>query len=318
MSTPKPLIALENITKKYRDTLALDQVSFEINEGEVFGYIGPNGAGKTTTIKILVGLISEFQGSLRIGGHHMPDERDKVNPLLGYMPQDVAFQEWRTVDHALTTFALLSGIKKAELDRGIQASLEIVGLAKERHKKVVHLSGGMVQKLGFAQALLHRPRLLVLDEPLSGLDPESRHQIKEVMRNLGRDGTTVFFSSHILSDVQDIASRIGIIHRGKILQIGTLTELKSHLDVTNDYTIVLSSDTGCWSEVRSLKGVEGIESAGPGKLLLHIGINAAADEVIDGAIRKLLEGGSRIRSIAPASQSLDEVYLRYVGGAGKA
>ncbi|HEX9862478.1 MAG TPA: ABC transporter ATP-binding protein, partial [Candidatus Bathyarchaeia archaeon] len=200
----KPFVVLRGVSKNYFNFRALDNISFEINEGEIFGYIGPNGAGKTTTMKILVGLISDFQGEVLIGGCRIPKQKEEVHKLLGYLPQNVAFQEWRTVNHALTTFGRLSGLTAKQVESRIPEVLNLVSLSDFRHKKISQLSGGMTQKVGLAQALLHEPELLILDEPLGGLDPLSRHQFKDVILELGKRGTTILFSSHILSDVQDV------------------------------------------------------------------------------------------------------------------
>ena len=314
MSRGSRIAVFENVAKSYHESLALDHISFEIKEGEIFGYIGPNGAGKTTTIKILVGLISDFTGIVYVRGNRMPGEIHEVSKMTGYMPQDVAFQEWRTVEQTLMTFGLLSGLKKSELDNRIGEVLEAVGLGRERRKKVSYLSGGMIQKLGFAQALLHKPRLLVLDEPLAGLDPESRHQIKSALKDISKKGTTVFFSSHILSDVQDVAGRIGIINRGKILKTGTLAELKAHFDVTNDILIVLSKGARSLDPLKEIEGVESITVIDLNRALLRMKIKADSDRIIHRAILELIGQGAQIRSISSVSQSLDEVYLKYIQG----
>lgn len=147
----KEFLVFEGVSKRFRDLLALDNVSFEVGQGEIFGYIGPNGAGKTTTIKIMVGLLSEFEGTLRIGDYSMPGRRDQVHKMLGYLPQHVAFQEWRTVDHALRTFGSLSGLERRKIEPGIEKVLTQLALSDVRHKKIVELSGGMIQKVGLAQ-----------------------------------------------------------------------------------------------------------------------------------------------------------------------
>jgi ABC-2 type transport system ATP-binding protein len=307
------LAFLEGVTKKYGAVLALDRASFEIRESEIFGFIGPNGAGKTTTIKILVGLISDFSGSLSVAGFRMPQERHELFRMIGYMPQDIAFQEWRTVDHALLTFGRLSGLDKGRLSRRIPEVLEQVGLTDSRGRKIIHLSGGMVQRLGIAQALLHQPRLLVLDEPLSGLDPGNRIQVKSLLRELSRAGMTIFFSSHILSDVQDVADRIGILSRGRVLKIGTLDELKSHFSTCDDVELVLSHDEGNWRGAGDLEGIRSVTGAETGRFFLHLEPGADVDAAIHAAVERLLEKGNRIRSIRPVAPSLDEVYLKFVG-----
>lgn len=314
MSEISSIAVFEDVVKRYQKTTALNRISFKLGKGEVFGYIGPNGAGKTTTIKILVGLIGDFEGAVHIGKYRMPGKTQEASRLLGYMPQDVAFQEWRTVEQTLKTFGLLSGLKKGEIDERIDEVLDAAGLSRERKKKVSYLSGGMVQKLGFAQALLHRPDILVLDEPLAGLDPESRYQIKSTLKDISKNGTTVFFSSHILSDVQDIAGRIGIINRGKILKIGTLAELKAQFDVTNDITIVLSKGIRNINDLALIEGIDGVDLVDANRIRLRMNIKADPDKVIHLAVLEVIEHGGQIRSISPASQSLDEVYLKYVHG----
>ena len=228
---------------------ALDNVSFDIKEGEIFGYIGPNGAGKTTTMKILVGLISNFEGEVTIGGYRVPKQKGEIHKLLGYLPQNVAFQDWRTINQALKTFGKLSGLSDVEVETRIPQILDTIGLGDVRQKKISQLSGGMTQKVGLAQALLHDPKLLVLDEPLGGLDPLSRRQFKDIVLKLAQRGTTVLFSSHILSDVQDVADRIGILSRGKIKQIGSLNELKNRFTTKNVIEVLLSYASDQWQKL---------------------------------------------------------------------
>ena len=307
-------VTLSDVSKKYGNLLALDNVSFEVQEGEIFGYIGPNGAGKTTTMKILTGLLSDFQGEVYIGGYRMPTQRSKVHRLLGYLPQSVAFQEWRTVDNALRAFGRLSGLGEREVDSRIADVLDVLVLSDVRNKKIDQLSGGTIQKVGLAQALLHNPRLLVLDEPLAGLDPASRYQLKQIITKLGKDGTTIFFSSHILSDVQDVATRIGILSRGRLKQVGTLDELKSQFSARNAVEIVLSHDSGKWQELESVNGVSSLEQPSKGKLVVHLDGEADADETIHSVIQGLIKSGNRVRSVIPSSPTLDEVYLKYVEG----
>jgi len=307
-----PFMALRGVSKNYYSFSALNNVSFEIKEGEIFGYIGPNGAGKTTTMKILVGLLSDFQGEVTIGGYQVPKQKDEIHKLLGYLPQNVAFQEWRTVNHALKTLGKLSGLSNTELESRIPEVLSMLSLSDVRHKKISQLSGGMIQKVGLAQALLHDPKLLVLDEPLGGLDPLSRHQFKEIVLELGKKGTTILFSSHILSDVQDVADRIGIISRGKIKQIGTLNELKSHLSTQKTVEVLLSDASEKWREFSSIKNVKGVAQTSPGRVLVNLEAGADEDQVVNDLVQIVAKRGIRIRGLALLSPSLDEIYLNYV------
>lgn len=310
-------LQLDGVTKRYRDVVALDSVSFGIRKGEVFGYIGPNGAGKTTTIKIMVGLIRDFSGTVAVDGHPILEDATAVQRILGYLPQKAAFQDWRTVDQALATFGRLSGMSRADLDARIPHVLQLLGIPETRHRKIVHLSGGTVQKVGMAQALLHDPALLVLDEPMSGLDPSSRYQFKEIFKRLRDRGTTIFFSSHILSDVQDIADRIGILSRGRILHVGTFDELRARLDVPKDVEIVVSRESDQGLDPTVLARVTGVDRLEPNHLLVHVRADADLDETIDTLIEGLRRSGYRIRSIGPVIPDLEELYVRFVGGAGE-
>jgi ABC-2 type transport system ATP-binding protein len=220
------------------------------------------------------------------------------------------------VDHALTTFGKLSGLKKNELETRIQEVLSLLNLSEVRFKKIVELSGGTIQKVGLAQALLHHPKLLILDEPLGGLDPTSRYQVKEILRNLSKNGTTIFFSSHILSDVQDIATTIGVLNWGHLMQIGTLDELIVQFPRKNEIEIVLSKDSRKWTELQSMKQIQKIEEQAPHKILVHLQSDSDVDEMVHQLIQKLLALGCQIRSIRPLSPNLDDVYLQYVKGGG--
>jgi ABC-2 type transport system ATP-binding protein len=312
LSNSDGFVSLKGLTKNYGPFRALDNVSFNIKEGEVFGYIGPNGAGKTTTMKILVGLTTNFQGQVEIGGYQIPKQRNEAHKLLGYLPQAVAFQDWRTINHTLKTFGKLSGLSDAQLEERIPKILQSLGLADVRFKKVSKLSGGMAQKVGLAQALLHEPKFLVLDEPLGGLDPLSRNQFKEIVRGLAKNGTTVLFSSHILSDVQDVADRVGIISRGKIKQVGTINELRTNLAPQTIIEVQLAYVSDRWQQFKAAEGVKEVALPSPGQVRVTLEPKVDADNVVDALIKIIAREGIRVRGIAELSPSLDEIYFRYV------
>lgn len=308
-------VTIRNLTKSFGGFHALNDVTFDIKEGEIFGYIGPNGAGKTTTMKILVGLIIDFQGEVSIGGYQVSRRKDEIHKILGYLPQSVAFQEWRTVDQALTTFGKLSGLSNQKVEERIPEILGLLGLAEAQYKKVSQLSGGMVQKVGLAQALLHEPKFLVLDEPLGGLDPLSRFQFKEIVLKLAKKGTTILFSSHILSDVQDVADRIGIISHGKIKQVGTLNELKNHLISQKTVQVLLSFASDKWQQFGAIKNVKSVDQPTPGRILVHLESEADDDQVVNDIVQSIVKLGLRVRGVSLLEPSLDEIYLNYVSEA---
>ena len=292
---------------------ALRGISLDLEEGEVFGYIGPNGAGKTTTMKILVGLIHDFEGNLNIAGYNLPRDRNKVHSLIGYLPQGVSFQRWRTVEHGLKTFGKLSGIPDETLNKKIPYWLERFELADVPQKKVRQLSGGMMQKVGFIQALLHEPKLLVLDEPLSGLDPQSRLLVKEIIRDLSEKGTTVIFSSHILSDVQDVANRLGLINKGQLIVTGTLENLKQTIGIDEELLIEFSqipNDTGFLSEIAGQRELLKVRDD---QYQLNCDKEDDADGIIHAIITRTLENNGKIRRVGNIAPSLDLLYMRYLG-----
>lgn len=305
-------VEFKNLSKSYKGFQALKNISFTIRKGEVLGYVGPNGAGKTTTIKSMVGLISDFDGGLSIGGLDLPRDRHKVHKIIGYLPQSVAFQEWRTVEHALETFGSLSGLGPEELETRITETLELVGITEYRHKKITELSGGNMQKVGLAQALLHEPQLLILDEPLAGLDPASRYNVKQIIKRLSEKGITVFFSSHILSDVQDVATRIAIVSYGELLKCGTLDELKAEFAAPNVLEIDSYSPIGNLLPYRQLQGVKDINFLENGKISVHMEPGADQAETSNMLLGQMMSAGHRIKSFGPVNLNLDELYNRYV------
>jgi len=312
----KSIVQIKNLSKKYKDILALNNVSFDIKKGEIFGYIGPNAAGKTTTIKILVGLLNKTSGQVFINGYEMPDQKEQAHKFIGYLPQQVTFQQWRTLNHTLITFAKLSGMQKNRIQPRIDELLEIMKIIKLKNKKINKLSGGTIQKVGIIQAILHNPSLLILDEPLDGLDPEGRYQVKQIFKELSKNGTTIFFSSHILSDVQDVATKICIIDWGKILKIGALDELKSEFIKEKKIEIVLSKKSDKFKDINKLRGIQNIIEESDKKFLININKNVSYDEVIHNIIKTLLKNECHIRSITPVTPTLDEVYQYYLGKGG--
>lgn len=310
------IVKFQNISKQYGQLLALNNVSFSIKKGEIFGYVGPNGAGKTTTIKIMVGLLRGSGGSLFINRYKMPEQKELAHSFIGYTPQQIGFHKWKNIKQMLTTFGILSGFDKNLIDSRIDELLTIFNLKNFKNMKISKLSGGMIQKLGIIQALLHKPPLLILDEPLSGLDPESRFQTKKILKELSENGTTIFFSSHILSDVQDLATKICILDWGRVLKIGSLDELKNEFTQENQIEVNLSKRSGKFGEISKIDGILKIIEKSPEKILINIEKAKNSDEIIHNIIKTFLENDCKIRSISPVSPSIDEIYQFYLRRGG--
>ncbi|NHJ21412.1 MAG: ABC transporter ATP-binding protein [Candidatus Lokiarchaeota archaeon] len=317
MNLAESVVEFKDVKKSYKDVQALKGISFSIRKGEIFGYLGPNGAGKTTTIKILVGLIRKYSGSIFIDGEPIDYGEHGFHRILGYLPQDVGFQEWRTVEHALKTFGKLSGLDSKFIREHIPNVLELVTLEDVRKKKISKLSGGMKQKLLLAQAMLHDPEILVLDEPMTGLDPLSRFQLKKVFKRLSKDeGKTLFFSSHVLSDVEGICNTLGVLDYGKIIKISNPKDLEEEyrLLMGDIVEVKYFNDAPIVKDVEDLDVVEKVEVTDDKRHLIYFKSGGNLDEKISKALSILVEHGSKIRNFNLVSPSLDDVYVQLIGG----
>ncbi len=228
------VLEVGNLTKIYKKGIgresfvkAIDNISFNVNKGEVFGFLGPNGAGKTTTIKIIMGFIKQSQGSVKIFGKNNNDVH--VKKRIGFLSENPHFHDFMTGEELLTFYGRLSGMSKLEIDSRVKSLENKLNLTVELRRKVKLLSKGMVQRLGLAQALIHNPDLIIFDEPTSGLDVIGRKEFRDIVFNLKEQGKTVFFSSHIISDIETLCDRVCIIHNGKIKDIVNMNEFKKNV-----------------------------------------------------------------------------------------
>lgn len=225
-----PALATHELTKDYavgfwrtRQYRALDQLTLEVQRGEVFGFLGPNGAGKTTTLKLLMGLVFPTSGRAELLDRPAGDL--DARRRIGYLPEHPYFYDYLTAEELLTYFAGLFGLTGAERSRRVSSLLDDVGLGAERRLQLRKFSKGMLQRVGIAQALLNEPELVILDEPMSGLDPLGRRDVRALILRLRDRGCTVFFSSHVLSDAEALCSRVAILAKGRLLTSGRLTDM---------------------------------------------------------------------------------------------
>ena len=218
-------IILDGVTKKYGSQKAVDNISVHVNTGEVLGFLGPNGAGKTTTMKIITGLIAPNRGEARVGNFSVTEQPDEVKKLIGYLPENnPLYPEMPVIDYLAFT-AALQGVPKARINERIYEMIKLCGLNAEKHKKIGELSKGYRQRVGLAQAMIHDPQVLILDEPTTGLDPNQIVEIRRLIKELGKE-KTVILSTHILPEVEATCDRILIISKGKIVADGTSENLR--------------------------------------------------------------------------------------------
>lgn len=218
-------IKVQNLSKVYGTQRAVDNISFEVSKGEIIGFLGPNGAGKSTTMKILTGYIPATEGIAEVNGFNVQTSPMQVKSNIGYLPEHNPLYLDMYVREFLDFAGSLYGLKGRALQLKIDETIERVGLGLEKHKKIGQLSKGYRQRVGLAQALIHNPDVLILDEPTTGLDPNQLVEIRDLIKNVGKD-KTVIFSTHIMQEVEAICDRVVIINRGKIVADSTLSDLK--------------------------------------------------------------------------------------------
>ncbi|MCX8022988.1 MAG: ABC transporter ATP-binding protein [Syntrophorhabdaceae bacterium] len=226
MDEGKLVVEAKNLTKEYKGFKAVDNLTLEIKEGEIFGFLGPNGAGKTTTILMFLGLTEPTSGTVRICGFDPVKEPLDVKKIVGYLPENVGFYDDMNAAQNLRYVARLNGIPDEISEKRIEELLLEVGLAGDKNKKVGTFSKGMRQRLGIAETLIKEPKVVFLDEPTIGLDPEGTNQMLDMIKSLStKKGIAVFLTSHLLDQVQRICDRVGIMYNGNLIGVGTIDEL---------------------------------------------------------------------------------------------
>ena len=300
-----------NLTKRYGKLVALNNLHLNIEEGECFGYIGPNGAGKTTTIKVLATLLQPTWGEARICGHVVGYESRRIRPLIGYVPDFFGAYEEVVVQEYLEFFASAYGITGKQRARVVNDVLELTDLVFKRDAHVDSLSRGMQQRLSVARVLLHDPKVLLLDEPASGLDPRARIEMRELLKELRRMGKTIIISSHILHELAELCTTIGIIERGELLFHGSIEEIihrvktgtKLHVRVTEQQdlaALLLQRKPG-------IKSVDLLD----GHLVVEL---EKQTHDFSGIARILLDNNFKIQEIKEEEVNLETAFMRLTKG----
>ncbi len=310
-----PIIEIKELTKRFNQRIAVNNINFNIDGGEIFGLVGPNGAGKTTTMRMLVTLLKPDHGEIYVGGHSIRKKPDDVRRQIGFMPDSFGVYGGMTVQEYLDFFGACYKIHPQQRAHLITDLLDLVDLGHRRDDMVDTLSTGLKQRLGLARVLIHDPSILVLDEPASGLDPRARVEIRELLLEVARLGKTILFSSHILADVGELCTRVGIIEEGKLVALGTLQQLSQHvmphrqlhiglLDRKEEAQIMLQSMPGV-SEVRAMDDTS--------RASLEVDF-IGEDEAIHQLLAKLLAQGFPVIHFSEESKNLEEVFMRTTKG----
>jgi ABC-2 type transport system ATP-binding protein len=308
-----PLVRIDGLEKTFtigflrKKVEAVRGVSFEVRPGEIFGVLGPNGAGKTTTIKMLLGLIFPTKGTLSLFGEARPSPA--VMKRLGYLPENPYVYQYLKPHEFLDLCGRLCGIPASERKKKSDAILERVGLAHAVDRPIGRFSKGMTQRIGLAQALLHDPELLILDEPMSGLDPIGRKQVRDLIVEERKRGKTILFTSHILSDVELLCDRVAIFHRGKVTAYGALSELLKPEVRRTEVELEGTSD----ALVRELEGLGARIAREEGRRTARVRVTMPGEEGAKRVLALALAQDARIVEVHESRETLEDLFLRDSG-----
>ena len=307
-------LATYELTKNYsvgfwrkRPYRALDALSLEVQAGEVFGFLGPNGAGKTTTLKLLMQLVFPTSGRAEIFGRPVGDLA--VKRRLGYLPENPYFYDYLTAEELLSYFAGLFGYGPAERRARAARLLDDVGIGRERRMQLRKFSKGMLQRVGIAQALINDPELVIFDEPMSGLDPLGRREVRALILKLRDRGCTVFFSSHVLSDAESLCSRVAILAKGRLMKSGRLSDM---LDLqAQGWELVVGSVSDTLARTLETRARR-MTRIGDGRYTLELPLDPAPDRFV----AELAGAGATIVSLNPLRETLEDIFVEQVAKSG--
>jgi ABC-2 type transport system ATP-binding protein len=305
-------IQVQQLVRKFGSFAAVDRLSFEVSEGEVFGLLGPNGAGKTTTIRLLTCLISPTEGSAKVCGFEVTQEPARVRELVGILTENPCLYERLTPYENMDFFAQAYGLSIAgeRIDR-IRELLEFFDLWGNKDRRVAFLSKGMKQKLALARALVHRPQVLLLDEPTAGLDPESAIEVRNMITRLSQqEGRTIMLCTHRLEDAEKLCDRVMIIDKGKRITDGTPEALRKRMLGQPVIEITLRNEgTQVANSIRSLRSVKALAFDGPSRLLITLeDPESATPELVAAVVR----ADGQVLSVKPLEPSLEDIYLQLI------
>lgn len=303
------VIETHNLTKRYRDLVAVNELNLKVEEGEIFGFLGPNGAGKTTTILMLLGLSEPTAGHVLVYGFDPTRQALEVKKRVGYLPENPGFYEDLSARENLLYIARLNRIRRGEADRRIAQVLDQVGLANDGHRLVKEFSRGMKQRLGIAEVLVKEAKVAILDEPTMGIDPDGVNRMLELITGLSREqGITILLSSHLLHQVQQICHRVGIIVKGRMIVQGELDQLGSAILKGRQWNFLIQVDgraDALENDLRSLSGVEEIEQRSGGWFL------RCTKDVRPAVVSLLGKKGLTLLQLRSEDPTLEEIYLKY-------
>ena len=303
------MLTVTDLTKSFGTLLAVDHVSFEVQQGQVFGFLGPNGAGKTTTINMICNLLKPDSGSITLDGEDLTSGRAALRKKLGVVPQEIALYEELNAIENLNFWGSLYDLSASVLKRRVPELLELAGLLDRGKDRVKTYSGGMKRRLNMMAGLLHKPKLLLLDEPTVGIDPQARHHILNTVRQIAKEGTTILYTTHYLDEAEDLCDRLAIIDHGRILTIGTQEQI---VQIVGENSLIKISgdirERAIEDLVRTFDGVN-IETLDDNQVVLSLPSKEHTGRLIEALIRSDIV----LENLQIKEPSLDSVFIKLTG-----
>jgi len=308
------ILEVRNLAKQYGNFTAVKGISFDIKEGEIFSLLGPNGAGKTTTISMLSTLYVPTSGDATIGGHSITKNPMAVKQVIGVVPQEIALYEDLTARENLIFWGQMYGLNGKPLASRVDEVLEQIGLTDKAKNRVKTYSGGMKRRVNIGVGLLHKPRLLFMDEPTVGIDPQSRRAILDTVKDLNKQGMTVLYTTHYMEEAEELSDRVGIMDHGELIALGTQKELTQQVGESETLVLHVGENDDSQALAKSLNGLKDILEATATDQEVSVTAHEAED-VLAAVITKANERGIRIRSIDIREPNLEAVFLHLTGRA---
>ncbi len=309
-----PILEIHDLVKTYGNVAAVEGVSFDVQPGEIFSLLGPNGAGKTTTISMLSTLLTPTSGDAIIDGYSIRSQPMQVRKIIGVVPQEIALYDELSAQENLMFWGRMYGMGGAELKRRSAEVLGQIGLTERARSRVSEYSGGMKRRLNIGVGLLHRPRILFMDEPTVGIDPQSRRSILDTVKELNREGMTVLYTTHYMEEAQELSTRVGIIDHGEMIAIGTQHELTELVGERETLRLHLGEETDAEALADALRTLPGVlqSSYTDHEVVLMV---PEAEDLLAPVITRTNELGIRIRSVDMQEPNLEAVFLHLTGRA---
>jgi ABC-2 type transport system ATP-binding protein len=308
------ILEVKNLVKKYGDLVAVKGISFDIREGEIFSLLGPNGAGKTTTISVLSTLYTPTSGEATIGGHSVTKEPMAVRNIIGVVPQEIALYDDLNARENLSFWGKMYGLSGRALKARVAEVLEQIGLTERAKERIKTYSGGMKRRVNIGVGLLHKPRLLFMDEPTVGIDPQSRRAILDSVKELNRQGMTVLYTTHYMEEAAELSDRVGIIDHGELIALGTQAELTKQVGEMETLILHVDENEDAGRLAAALRTLNEVRKADVTDHTVTV-IVPEAEEALAPCVTKANELGVKIHSVDMREPNLEAVFLHLTGRA---